>query len=104
MTAKLQEAPDDNVAPLSETVAEPAVAVMVPPPHDPVRPFGEATATPMGNESVKPMPSTADALLLAIVKANVVVPVTFTCGKPNDLTIPSKNPPLPARTVTDAQD
>src|SRR5437867_2975095 len=39
LTEKVHEMVGTNVAPDRLTEVEPAVAVMVPPPHDPVRPF-----------------------------------------------------------------
>src|SRR5262245_20205405 len=38
-----------RVAPERLTLPLPAVAVMVPPPHEPVRPLGVATTSPAGN-------------------------------------------------------
>src|SRR5436853_251649 len=48
-----------RVAPVRLIVPEPAVAVMVPPPHVPASPFGVATTSPAGRLSVKPTPVSA---------------------------------------------
>ncbi len=55
-TLKVHELLMASVAPESETVADPAVAVMIPPPQVPVSPLGVAMASPEGNESVKETP------------------------------------------------
>jgi len=51
-TLKLQLPLAATVAPLRLTVLAPAAAVIVPPPHDPVRPLGDATVIPLGKMSV----------------------------------------------------
>jgi hypothetical protein len=53
-TVKVQEVPAGRVAPERPILPKPAVAVIVPPPQEPVRPLGVATDKPVGNESVKP--------------------------------------------------
>src|SRR5258708_4270920 len=59
---------------------------MVPPPHDPARPFGLAITRPAGRESVNPMPlSCAAALLFWIVNVSVVLPPTGIDAAPKDL-------------------
>jgi hypothetical protein len=63
-----------RVAPARPTVPEPAVAVIVPPPHEPVSPFGVETTTPEGSVSVKPISPRDAALGLATVKLKVEVP------------------------------
>jgi hypothetical protein len=45
-----------SVPPVRLIVPEPAVAVMVPLPHAPVRPFGVETTRPAGNVSLKATP------------------------------------------------
>src|SRR5262249_38670554 len=51
--------------------------VMVPPPHEPVRPLGVATESPVGNVSLNAMPvSAVEALGLEIVKASDDEPPT----------------------------
>src|SRR5262249_34224953 len=68
-----------RVAPERLTLPLPAVAVMVPPPHEPVRPLGVATESPAGNVSVNATPvSAAEALGLLIVKVSADVPPTGT--------------------------
>ena len=59
LTLKIHEAFDASVAPVKFTLPEPLVAVTVPPPQLPVRPFGVATRRPAGSESVKPTPLSA---------------------------------------------
>src|SRR5215470_1449871 len=77
-----------SVAPDSLTPPLPAVAVMVPPPHDPLRPLGVATTRPAGRLSVKPTPVREAAPLgLAMVKLSDVVPPTGMVEAPNDLDI-----------------
>src|SRR5262245_25307202 len=48
-----------RVAPERLTLPLPAVAVMVPPPHEPVRPLGVATESPAGNGSLNATPGGA---------------------------------------------
>src|SRR5882672_186825 len=55
-TLKVHEVLVARVAPDRLTELEPATAVMVPPPHEPVRPFGVATTKPAGRLSVKATP------------------------------------------------
>ena len=55
-TLKVHEALVAKVAPDRVTLPEPAVAVMVPPPQLPVRPFGAATTRPAGSVSVDATP------------------------------------------------
>ena len=45
-----------SVAPDRETLLELATATIVPPPQDPLRPFGDATTSPLGSGSVTPIP------------------------------------------------
>ena len=59
LTEKVHSALAARVAPDRLTTAEFAVAVIVPPPHDPLSPFGVATTMPDGNVSVKARPDTA---------------------------------------------
>jgi hypothetical protein len=76
-----------SVAPVRLTLLPPALAAIVPPPHDPVRPFGVATAMPPGNVSVKPTPVSAIAFAagFAMVKLRLVLPFRATVGAPNVL-------------------
>jgi hypothetical protein len=76
LTEKTQEAPAASVAPESATELLPAVAVMVPPPQDPVRPFGVETTRPAGKVSLNPIPVSVTGLPagLLIVKVRVLAP------------------------------
>src|SRR5262245_50998293 len=66
-----------RVAPERVTLPLPAVAVMVPPPHEPVRPLGVATERPAGNVSLNATPvSAVEVLELLIVKVSTDVPPT----------------------------
>ena len=88
LTAKVQEAPPASVAPASEIVFEPAVAVIVPPPHEPVRPLGVATTDPPGNVSVNATPvSAVDVFELLIVSVRLVVPFSGMVSAPKALAI-----------------
>jgi hypothetical protein len=86
LTENVQEPLAASVAPERLTLDEPAVAVIVPAPHDPVSPLGVATTSAVGNVSVKPIP-VADESLLGFVIANVrvVVPLSGTVDAPKDL-------------------
>ena len=55
------------VAPASVILADPDVAVMVPPPHEPVSPFGVATVSPAGSVSTNATPVSATALATGFV-------------------------------------
>jgi len=76
VTLKLHEPLAAMLAPVSDTLFDPAVAVMVPPPHKPVRPLGVATTSPAGNASVKATPERAAVFEagFVIVKVRLVVP------------------------------
>lgn len=56
LTENVQEALAARVAPDRLSALPPAVAVIVPPAQDPVRPFGVETASPAGNVSLKATP------------------------------------------------
>lgn len=83
-TAKLHAALAASVAPERLTLADPAAAVMAPPPQLPVKPLGVATTRPAGKESVKPIPD-KEALALGFVMVNVndVAPFKVTLTAPN---------------------
>ena len=83
-TEKLHEALSASVAPERLTLADPAVAVIVPPPQLPVRPLGVDTVRPAGIASAKPTPL-SDALVLGFdsVKVKVVVPFNGMLAAPN---------------------
>jgi hypothetical protein len=77
---------DPKLAPNRLTLADPAVAVMVPAPQDPVRPFGVATTRPAGKLSVTPTPvSDTPKLGLVMVILRLVAPVRGTLNAPNAL-------------------
>ena len=64
------------------------VAVMVPPPHEPVRPFGVEIMRPAGSVSLKPTPlSEAVVLLFWMVKLKLVEPFSGMLAAPKALMI-----------------
>ena len=63
-TANVHEVDDVSVAPVRLTTLVPAVAVIVPPPQEPVNPFGVETTSPAGNVSVNPTPESVCPALL----------------------------------------
>jgi hypothetical protein len=74
-TEKVQLAPEESAAPARLTAADRGLAVIAPPPHEPVSPFGDATINPEGKLSVKAMPETvAEAFGFVIVKLRLVAP------------------------------
>jgi len=75
-TVKVHEAPAASVAPDRLTLAEPLAAVIVPPPHVPVKPLGDDTMSPDGKASVKPIPL-SERLLLGFESVNVRVVLPF---------------------------
>src|SRR6516165_7257952 len=77
LTENVQDAAAARVAPVRLTLLPPAATVMVPPPHEPVRPLGVATTSPAGNVSENATPvSGVEALGLVIVKLSDDVPPT----------------------------
>ena len=87
-TENTQEALAASVAPERLTLPLPAVAVMVPPPHDPVRPFGVEITVPAGKVSGNPTPVSELPLLgLVIVKVRLVEPPTEIDAAPKLLLI-----------------
>src|SRR5580693_4797564 len=87
-------------APPSETLPEPAVAVIVPPPQLPVRPLGVATTRPAGSVSVNATPvRPAVTLLFWSVKVRDVLPPTGMLAAPKALIMTGG---LGATTVTEA--
>src|SRR5262245_9064895 len=89
-TLKLQELLAARVAPLRLIVPDPAVAVMVPPPHEPVSPLGVATTRPAGRLSVNATPVSAVVSGLVIVKVRLVLPPTAMADAPNAFTMVSE--------------
>src|SRR6202034_4786806 len=83
----LQTAPDPraaNAAPASLTLPNPAVAVIVPVPQVPAKPFGVAITKPAGSESVNATPASADEEFgLFTVKFSEVEPFNATVAAPN---------------------
>jgi hypothetical protein len=75
-TLKVHDALAARVAPVRLTLVEPAVAVIVPPPQDPVKPLGVATITPPGSGSLKPTPVNEVPFGFAMVKVRTEVPLT----------------------------
>jgi len=81
-----------RLAPLNETVPEPATAVIVPPPQEPVRPFGVATTNPAGRLSVKASPVRVMlAAGLETVKLSDVDPFSGIVAAPNPFAIVGGN-------------
>src|SRR6266849_1444009 len=88
-TLKVHDALVAKVAPDRVTLPEPAVAVIVPPPQLPARPFGAATTRPAGSVSVNATPVRGMVLAggLAMVKLKLVEPFSGIVTAPNALTI-----------------
>ena len=64
------------------------MAVIVPPPHEPVRPFGVEITRPAGSVSLKPTPVSAVVVLLFwMVKVRLVEPFSGMLAAPNALMI-----------------
>jgi hypothetical protein len=83
-----QELLEAIVPPVKLTVFVPAVAVMVPAPHDPVNPFGVATSKPAGKVSLKATPlKLCVELLFWIVKVRLVEPFSGMLAAPKALMI-----------------
>jgi hypothetical protein len=77
-----------KLAPDRLALADPAVAVIDPPPHEPLNPFGVEITNPAGKLSVKLIPvNVAFAAGLLIVKDNAVDPLSGIVAAPNDLEI-----------------
>jgi hypothetical protein len=71
---KVQLEPAVRLAPESEIVDPPAVALIVPDGHEPVTPFGVETTMLAGNVSENPIPvRVVDGLLLTGVKLTVAL-------------------------------
>src|SRR6266851_4384733 len=98
LTAKLHGALAARVAPERLTLLEPAAAVIVPPPHEPVSPLGVETTSPEGSVSVNPIPLREVALFgLERLNVNVVEPFNGIEAAPKDFPIVGG-----ATTVTEA--
>src|SRR5262249_40150498 len=74
LTENVQLVLGAKVAPARLTLPLPAVAVMVPPPHDPDSPLGVATTRTAGSGSLNATPVSAKPLGLVTVKDSEVVP------------------------------
>src|SRR5215469_14220047 len=88
LTLNVQEEFAGRVAPLSLTIPVPCVAVIVPPPQDPVSPLGVETTKPEGNGSLNPMPvNPLPVFGFCIVKLRLVDPPNGMLAAPNPLLI-----------------
>jgi hypothetical protein len=84
LTENVQLALAARVAPLRLMVFVPCVAVIVPPPQEPVRPFGVEMTSPAGSVSLKPTPVNAVVVLgFVTVKLKLVVPFNGMLAAPN---------------------
>ena len=80
-TLKVQDAVAARVAPERLTLPDPATAVIVPPPHEPVSPFGVETTRPAGRLSVNATPVREIVVFgLLMVKLSEVRSVQQECG------------------------
>src|SRR6266700_2434964 len=87
-TANVQEVLCARLAPLRLITFVACVAVMVPPPQLPVKPFGVETTRPAGKVSLKPTPvSAVPVLLFWIVKVRLVEPFNGMLAAPKALMI-----------------
>ena len=83
LTENVQEALAAIVPPLRLITFVPAVAVIVPAPHVPVRPFGVETTRPAGSVSLKPTPVSATVVFgLVMVKLSEVEPFSGMLAAP----------------------
>jgi hypothetical protein len=86
LTENVQDALAASVAPDKLAEPDPAVAVMVPPLHDPVSPLGVEITRPAGSASVNATPvSVLEALGLVTVNDTEVEPPTKIDAAPNAL-------------------
>jgi hypothetical protein len=91
-TAKLQDVPAPSVEPVRLTLADPAVAEIVPPPQLPVSPLGVETIRPAGSVSVKPTPlKEVPELGFDKVNVNEVLALTSKLAAPNAFEIVGGN-------------
>jgi len=81
-TEKVHETPGFSVAPVRLMTFVPAVAVIGPPPHEPVKPLGVDITSPLGNVSVKAMPPSGIGFAagFVMVKAKAVVFAPNNCN------------------------
>jgi len=88
LTENVQELLAAIVPPLRLITLVPAVAVIVPAPHVPVRPLGVETTRPAGSVSLKATPLSAVVVLLFwMVKLSEVEPFSGIEAAPNALMI-----------------
>jgi hypothetical protein len=86
LTLNMHDALAASVAPARLTLPPAAVAVMVPPPQAPVRPFGVDTVMPAGSVSVKATPVRELVPFgLPTAKVRLVEPARGMVGAPNAL-------------------
>ncbi len=86
---KVHEPLAARVAPVNDVAPAPAAAVIVPPPHVPVRPFGVAITIPVGKVSANAIPVSAIVFAtgFVIVKLSEVDPFSATVAAPNAFAI-----------------
>src|SRR5262249_52080244 len=86
LTEKVQLALAASDAPERLMLPAPAVAVIVPPPQEPVRPFGVETTRPAGRLSVKATPFSVTLVFgFVMVKLSEVLPFSGILAAPNTL-------------------
>jgi hypothetical protein len=110
LTLNVQLAAALRIAPDRLMLADPATALMVPPPQLPVRLFGVETTRPEGSGSVNPSPLSATVSFgLSIVNVRPVLVFNGVVADPNPsaivggattVTLAEAVPPLPALEVT----
>jgi hypothetical protein len=83
-TENVHVAPGASVAPLRPTEDDPTVAVIEPPPQEPVSPLGVATIRPVGNASVKATPIIVRGVGFEMLKPRVLVPLRRIVGGTKD--------------------
>jgi len=76
LTLKVHDPPADSVPPVKLSEVEPALAEIIPAPHEPLRPLGVNIARLVWNVSVKPTPVSGEELGLLMVKLSEVDPVS----------------------------
>src|SRR6266567_89426 len=87
LTLNVHDPAAGNVAPDRLMVFDPCVADIVPPPHEPLRPFGASTTKPAGSASEKPIPVSVTVFGLVMVKLRLVVPPRGIAEAPKALLI-----------------
>ena len=88
LTENVQDALVARVAPVKLMLFDPAVAMIVPPPQLPLRPFGVDTTSPPGSVSVKATPARVAVWFgFVMLKVKATTPFSGTVGVGNDLVI-----------------